>query len=185
MAAAALLFIAACAWTGAFLYGALGRLPAALPAAAEERCVLRGIAIRRETRLAPVPGAQDGRRLRCEGGPGVYFADCDGYEALTPETAEALGPGALSALLDAPPGERTGARLVEDAAWYYAALLPAGAQIPEPGPCRLRFEGFADSVPARLLRVREENGETLLLFRLTEGGDYLRIRKIEAETERS
>ena len=72
----------------------------------------------------------------------------------------------------------------EDAVWYFLAEAAPG-ECPEPGPCRLRFAGFARAVPARLLEVRESGTGRLLLFRLNEGGDYLKIRWIEAETERS
>lgn len=184
-AAAALLFLAACAWLGAFLFTALrGLSEARLPVSAQAEAPLSGVAVRRERVITPIPGAPDGRRIRTPEGPGVYFEACDGYESLTPEMLEELDAAGLSALREAPPGKPGQARLVEDAVWYFLAEAAPG-ECPEPGPCRLRFAGFARAVPARLLEVRESGTGRLLLFRLNEGGDYLKIRWIEAETERS
>ena len=175
-----LLFLGAAAWLGALLYDAAeGLRRQAIPAAAEAPSPLRGVAVRRERAVEPIPGGQDGKRLR---GRGVYFAACDGYETLSPEMLASLDAETLDALLSRPPGEQASARIVEDTAWYYAALL-AGGDAPEPGPCRLRFQGFEGAVQARLLSVREEGGRCLLVFRLTEGGDYLKLRFAEAEIE--
>ena len=182
MLPAALLFLGLCAYLGAFLLDAAQALQTpAVPAAAETQTALWGAAIRRERATAPFPGAEDGKRIR---GQGIYFSACDGYESLSPADLEALGPAALRCLTERPPEEPGSARLVEDAAWYYIALL-TGGDCPAPGPCRLRIAGFSRAVPARLLSVREVEGERLLLFRLTEGGAYLKLRFIEAEIERS
>ena len=181
-AVAAALFLAVCCYVGAALYGFLTGLRApAAPAMAEAETALRGLALREETVLDAPLEAGDGERLR---GLGVYFAACDGYETLDPSLWETLDADTLSALLDTPPGEPGAARLVTGTAWFFAALLPEG-EAPEKGPCRLRFAGFARPVPARLVDTREDAGRTLLLFRLTEGGDYLRIRSIDADIERS
>lgn len=182
MLPAALLFLGLCAYLGAFLLDTAQALQTqAVPAAAETQTALWGAAIRRERATAPLPGAEDGKRLT---GQGVYFAACDGYESLSPEDLESLSPAVLRRLLDEPPEEPGAARIVEDAAWYYIALL-TGGDCPAPGPCRLRFAGIARAVPARLLSVREDEGQRLLLFRLTEGGDCLKLRFTEAEIERS
>ena len=80
---------------------------------------------------------------------------------------------------EVPPGCR--GRLVLDGVWYYAALAPAGDAAPEPGLCRLRFEGEPDWLSARLLTVSEtEEGERALLFRLSRGGEYLSLRRVKA-----
>lgn len=181
-AVAAALFLAACAYVGAALYGLLASLPApAVPAMAETKPAMTGLALRTETVLDARIDAEDGSRLR---GQGVYFQACDGYETLSPSLWETLDAETLTALLAAAPEEAGAARLVTDTVWFYAALLTAG-ETPEKGPCRLRFAGFDRAVPARLVEVREDKGCTLLLFRLTEGGDYLRIRSIDADIERS
>ena len=183
-AAAAALFLAACAWLGSFLFTGLRALAAArLPVSGQAEAPLSGLAVRQERVIAPIPGAPDGRRIRTPEGPGVYFAACDGYESLSPETLDTLGPEALASLRKAPPEAPGQARLVEDAVWYFVAEAAPG-DCPEPGPCRLRFRGSARAVPARLLESRETEAGRLLLFRLNEGGDYLKIRWIEAEIER-
>ena len=181
LALAVLLFLGACAYLGAFLFEGLSALAEAHPPLpAEARAPLRGVALRRERVVEPIPGAEDGKRL-C--GRGVYFAACDGYETLTPTLLDTLTAEMLAALLSEAPGKPGDARLGEDNAWYYAALLPP-AEAPEPGPCRLRFSGFEYAVPARLLEIREENGAALLIFRLLQGGEYMKLRFIEAEIER-
>lgn len=183
-AAAAVLFLAACAYVGAFLYTALGGLAAArLPVFERAEAQLTGLAVRHERVIAPIPGAPEGERIRTAEGPGVYFSSCDGYESLGPDALDALGQETLSALRDAPPDIPGQARLVEDAVWFFLAEAAPGGS-PEPGPCRLRFAGFARPVPARLLEIRETEAGRLLLFRLNEGGEYLKIRWIEAEIER-
>lgn len=179
---AALLFLGACAYLGVFLYEGLAALrQAPLPVMAQSAYPLRGVAVRKERVIAPIPGAAEGKKLP---GSGVYFSACDGRESLRPEDLAKLTPEALAALEKREPQTVGEARIVEDPVWYYAACLRAG-DCPAPGPCRLRFAGFSRAVPARLLEVREEAGQTLLLFRLTEGGAYLNIRFIEAEIERS
>lgn len=181
LAVAALLFLGACAYLGAFLYEGLTALrQTPLPVLAESSYPLRGVAVRRERVTAPIPGAAEGKKLT---GEGVYFSACDGFESLRPEDLAELTPAALAALEEREPEPADDARVVEDTVWYYAACLRAG-DCAEPGPVRLRFAGFPRAVPARLLEVREEAGQRLLLFRLTEGGAYLKIRFIEAEIER-
>ena len=178
---AALLFLGACAYLGAFLYEGLTALrQTPLPVLAESSYPLRGVAVRRERVTAPIPGAAEGKKLT---GEGVYFSACDGFESLRPEDLAELTPAALAALEEREPEPADDARVVEDTVWYYAACLRAG-DCAEPGPVRLRFAGFPRAVPARLLEVREEAGQRLLLFRLTESGAYLKIRFIEAEIER-
>ena len=182
LAVAATLFLAVCCYVGAALYGFLTGLKApAVPAMAETGTALRGLVLREESILDAPLDAPDGERLR---GRGVYFASCDGYETLDASLWEMLDADALKTLLETPPGEPGAARLVTGTAWFFAAVLTEG-ETPETGPCRLRFDGFAGTVPARLVDRRENKGRTLLLFRLTEGGDYLRTRILDAEIERS
>lgn len=182
LAVAALLFLGACAYLGVFLYEGLAALrQAPPPAPAESAYPLRGVAVRKERVIAPIPGAAEGKKLP---GSGIYFSACDGLESLLPEELAELTPEVLAALEEEEPENLGEARVVEDVVWYYAARLRSG-DCPAPGPCRLRFAGFSRAVPARLLEVRELGGKTILLFRLTEGGAYLNIRFMEAEIERS
>ena len=179
---AALLFLGACAYLGVFLHEELAALrQRPLPVPAESVYPLCGVAVRRERVITPIPGAAEGKKLS---GTGVYFSACDGWESLRAEDLSELTAEMLAALEEEEPERVGAARVVEDPVWYYAACLREGA-CPEPGPCRLRFAGFSRAVPARLLKVREDGGQMLLLFRLTEGGAYLNIRFIEAEIERS
>ena len=82
LAAAAALFLAACCYLGAALYGVLAALPEArtLPAAAAGD-TLHGLAVRQESAVEAVPGARDGERIT---GEGVYFSACVGRESLSP-----------------------------------------------------------------------------------------------------
>ena len=115
LAAAVLLFLGVCGYLGVFLFGALSALAESPPPVpAESPAALRGVALRRERVIEPIPGAEDGKRLT---GRGIYFAACDGYEALTPTPPDALTAETLTALLRASPGEIGEARLVEENAW--------------------------------------------------------------------
>ena len=201
-AVAALLFLGVCAYVGAALYARLSRSPtemeAPLPAAAALRFC--GICLREEQPMLLPASARltvgDGQRIAAGGllavladgtdcraeRSALYFAACDGFETLrlsgTPDAAS------LRQLLDAAPAPEKNCRgrLVLDNIWYYAALAPAEAELPAPGACRLRFAGKTEWIPARLLAVSEaDEGQRALLFRLSRGGDYLSLRKIEAE----
>ena len=187
---AALLFTAACAWLAAALFTPRG---AAGPEAAAETSAptwsLRGIVLRRELALeaGEIPdGAEDGKRLSAaETGrePGVYLADADGLEALTPDDALPLSPARLDALLAAAP-ERAGAgRLLTARDCCCAALCDSGAPLPEPGTaCRLLFEGVGGEYAAAVLAVSEEDGRRAVLLRIPDGAQPLaRLRFVRAE----
>lgn len=199
---AALLFLATCAWLGAELYLRL-RLPA-LPVLAgeeksEEKHRLAGIVLREEEALAlpadALPVAESGSKLsaggllaRLDGGGEIrveracqYFADSDGLEAL--RLPESLTVRAVRELLETPPSPQAeSGRLVYGSAWYYAAVVPAEAERPDLGSCRLRFLPGREWLPARLVAASEEqDGAVALLFRLTRGGAYLSLRRCEAE----
>ena len=202
---AALLFLAACAWCGAGLYARL-RPRAAVPVAAEEAPAaalrLSGLCLRREEPLALPASAvlliADGQRaargaplarladgaLVTAGESALYCADSDGLEALSVRTLTELTPAALRRLAETAPPSPEGlrGRLVYDSVWYFAALAPE-AEAPEtPRSCRLRFAGFSEWLPARLVAVGgSEEGRRALLFRLSRGGAYLRLRWTEAE----
>lgn len=193
-ALAALLFAALCAWSAAALYrglegpgaAALSPEPSALPAPASGR--LRGLLLRREERVpaGAFPEAEEGARLeaaRTGTESALYFTGCDGWEFLTPEAAQALSPGGLEALLDAPAprGDPEGARLVYGFTLGVIALWEGDAP-PAPGPVRLRLEGIGE-LDARLLSVTEDAlGRRLLLLRLSEFPETLyRARLVEGE----
>lgn len=199
--AAALVFLAACAWCGAGLYSRL--LPRAVEAT-ESAAALRlsGICLRREETLLlprdavllPEDGARiaknavlarlpDGGEL-CAKESAVYLCGADGLEALRVETLDELSPARLRALAETASPLPAGVcgRLVYDAVWYYAAVAPDWGDADAPRACRLRFAGFSEWLPARLVQLgAEENGERALLFRLSRGGDYLKLRRVEAE----
>ena len=199
-AAAALLFLALCAWTGAELYGRLHReSPPPRERSETAGLLLEGIALRRERPVcAPEPVellTTDGERLAagsalllsggemlvCEGSA-VWFSDWDGLEYLSPDSLGELTPQALRALLESPPdapADERG-RLVEGRDWYFAALTDGAVR---PGErCRLLFEGLDRPLPARVTAVSAaERGQRALLLRLTEGGaDCLSLRRCRA-----
>ena len=131
-------------------------------------------------------GAVDGKRLSAaETGrePGVYVADADGLEALTPDDAQPLSPARVDALLAASP-ERTGAgRLLVGRDCWYAALCVSGAPLPEEGSaCRLRFDGVDGEFAASVLALSEENGRRAVLLRIPDGAQPLaRLGLAQAE----
>lgn len=193
-ALAALLFAAVCAWAGSALFGRL-EPPAETeppPPAEEAAGELRGIVLRRETTVFPDSKAQkaadgDGQRLSAGENPytnesAVFFSDCDGFEYLTPEDAFSLTADGLDALLRSqaekvPPGR---SRLVSGYDWYYAAFLDGG-NVSSAGTYRLIFDSFETPVRALLVHADTDSADrTVLLFRLTEGGDYLKLRFADA-----
>lgn len=204
-AAAALLFVALCAWVGAALYGALH--PAAVTAVARrvsvtESVPLEGIALRQEELLcAPggaVPAVPDGTRVPggtllavfSDGGtlnaPGsvLFFDDWDGLESLSPDLLGRAEVSAVQALLEMQPQLSPGAfgRIVTGRAWCFAALAPAVDLPASGGRCELYFDGIDRPLPARLLSVSApEGGRRAVLLRLTAGdADCLSLRSCSA-----
>lgn len=202
-AVAAVLFLAASAYIGAGLFSGLERGAETVSVRAvsvTDSVKLQGLAVRRE-RLIRSPGGgrvtageglrvpkggqlalEDGRPLPADSS-GLFFSDTDGLESLGPEALEGLDVKGLEALLSLegrPEGDALG-RLVLGCDWYYAALAPQEAALPEPGPCALLLDGRRLS--ARLLSVSPpEDGQVALVLRLTEDdGELLRLRKAEAE----
>ena len=196
------LFLAVSAWLGAWLFrgtGGQADTEKVLPERADSIC-LSGIAIRREEALSfglsPVSSAPDGRRIPAGGAVAcfsdgstfaapascVYFADCDGYEYLSPEDGENITVSELSSLLALPPGDTGCCRIVTDYVWYYAAVTDGECALSEKKRYTLCFEGMGGTVPAQAVSVSEPlDGRRAILFRLTAGGDYLRLRKCECE----
>ena len=180
-ALAALLFTAACAWLAAAIFP-----PAEGAAAAPETPVpemnLRGIVLRREAALGPweIPAeAVDGKRLSAaETGrePGLYFAQTDGWEALTPEDALPLTEARVEELLSSEPGEAAPGRLVTDRRVWLAALAEGVPVFPAGTRCTLRLDGAEDPLPAVVeacegsaLLLRLEDAEALYRLRFAEG----------------
>ena len=194
-ALAALLFAAVCAWAGSGLFGRLDA-PAETeppPPAEEAATELRGIVLRRETTVFPDSGARegadmDGQRLSAAENPytnesAVFFSDCDGFEYLAPEDAFSLTADGLDALLSSE-AEKVSlgrVRLVSGYDWYYAAFSDGGSVSSSEDTYRLIFDSFKTPVRALLVRADTDSaGRTVLLFRLTEGGDYLKLRFTDA-----
>ena len=200
---AGVLFLAVCAWLGAFFYSRAETPKTAVIqyADATDSAKLRGIAVRSEQQLCfdrgMSPTAEDGLRVAagevlaasadgsrlCCDSSSVFFSQSDGYEFLSPDMLSDLTVSSLSKLLASrPQTKRDSATLVADYVWYYAALTADSDALPREGDCRVLFEGFDQPVSARILLLSApENGQRALLLRLTVGGDYLRLRKCGAQ----
>lgn len=198
-----LLFLAVCAYAGAALRGSADgvELMTVSAVTVTESAELDGIVLRRE-RVLPrgaelVPATENGLRLpagtaialpngtrELTGHSCVFFSQTDGFEALAPEAPEETDAAALDRLLAASPAEsgKSGGRLVSGFDWYYAAYADTAGESIQPGECRVRFDGFEETVSARAVSVSDESGRRFILLRLTEGGaDYLSLRKTKAE----
>ena len=201
-----LLFLAVCAYAGAALRGSADgvELMTVSAVTVTESAELDGIVLRRE-RVLPrgaelVPAAENGLRLpagtaialpdgtrELTGHSCVFFSQTDGFEALAPEAPEETDAAALDRLLAASPAEsgKSGGRLVSGFDWYYAAYADTAGESIQPGECRVRFDGFEETVSARAVSVSDESGRRFILLRLTEGGaDYLSLRKLPAQAVR-
>ena len=176
----AVLFLALSAYIGAAMAERSGRRETAVlyAAAVTESTPLHGIAVRRETPCEPAARISDGQR---ETGRGVWFASSDGFETLTPDSEALLEPAALREILEQPEQPSDTGKFVTGYDWVFAALAPAGAELPDGGVCRMRFEGTERVLSARLLAKTEDREGVCVLLRLTEGGDCLRLRKCTAE----
>lgn len=204
-AVAALLFIAACAYMGAALFGKLHReleMETVRRISFYDSLSLRGVAVREEQSVCPSAPAEllarDGSRLPAGGAfaretggeallcpcSAIFFSDTDGFEALNPAMLEGLSPDRVEELLSARAEERSGAigRLVTGRGWYFAAVAETAGTLPEKGRCSLLFDGMDQSVPAELLSVSRDGSRAALLLRLTlEGREFLSLRKTGAE----
>ena len=197
----AVLFAAVCAWVLAGLYSR-AEAPVTVTlqtAAVMDSAELEGIVIRSERSLRfdrgfrptaengrRVPGGgelargEDGSLLLCESSA-VYFDACDGYEYLSPEDISPLSVASLGRLLSARREAPGDGRLVADYVWYYAALTDHSRRLPSSGSCRVLFDGFDSPVRAAVLSLSAaEKGKAALLLRLTEGGEYLSLRRTGA-----
>lgn len=180
-----LLFAAVCAYAGAAVFTALDPPPGeSVPALAKSGGGdLRGIMLRYEEQAPESIDASAGERIP----PGelnrqsaLFFSECDGYEALSPDDAVGLDPDTLSKLMQFSPGQSSGAKLIYGFDCYYAAFY-SGIEDIEPGPCRLRFEGESYSRRAEIISVSRSEGECAVLFRLMLAPELLSLRLCRAE----
>ena len=176
----AILFLALSAYLGAAMAERSARRRTAVlyEAAVTESTLLHGIAVRRETLCDTPPELPDGQRAA---GRGVWFAASDGFEFLTPDSPELLDPAALREMLERPEQPSDTGKFVAGYDWYFAALVPVDAELPDHGVCRLCFEGTERVVRALVVSHTADAEERCLLLRLTEGGDWLRLRRCTAE----
>lgn len=196
----AVLFAAVCAYVGAAVFSP-NPLSAGVMATSMEfydSLPLEGIALRSERVLrgsALAAGVEDGQRLPAatvlalqEGEsissvhPGLFLAETDGFEHLSPDVLGFLDESGLEKLLSSQPQplSRTLGKIVEGQDWYYAAFAPLHDVSLSPGPCLLDF-GNGDKYPARLISCRVFPTRQLLVFRLIRFDDYLlSLRKCSA-----
>lgn len=189
----ALLFLAVCAYAGAYLYpGAVPGETALLRSASFiGSAELEGVAVRWEETLSLPRGAElyarSGERLPCgaalarsadgelitAGASSVFFSSCDGYESFSPETLSPLTVSSVEALLAQKPARSAGARLVLSHEWYFAALS-SDESLPSDGFCQLLFSELSEPVSAQIVSLSaREDGRQAILLRLTAGGDAL------------
>lgn len=185
----ALLFTAACAWTGAALFAALGQpRPTVIPTAVQSHGgKLEGIVLRREeqtkTVLTAASPVKDGERLSAGDGreeSAIFSPVTDGYEYLSPAMADGLSPARLSELMASRPEKAQGTKLIYGFDFYYAAFYHGGENI-EPGPCRVKFEGEAQSRRAEMISVSRDGDECAVLLRLMLDEDAISLRFVNAE----
>lgn len=177
-----MLFLTACAYLGAAFFGGLSSAEASPPAEvvreAAEYAVIEGIAIREET--VTERDFPDGERVSAAvtgGASAVYFAACDGYEALDPSVLLPLTAEKLEEVMSLSPDAAGGGRLVTGRDWVIAAF--SDRSVPEGGTCRVRLDGLDRVLTARIRRSFTENGRNVVLLRLTDGGtDAMKLRKI-------
>ena len=201
--AAALVFLALCAYAGAAVYSRVEQpeIETVRLTLVQESAQLHGIVLRREQSLSFGWGtrllAEDSRRLaagevlavdlmgRELSSPcsAVFFSGTDGFEDLSPQDIDAKNVSALEELLNRKAGESSDGRLVTGTAWYYWALTSSKDQLPDSGQCSVQFEGLEESVPAQVISLSQsKGGQRAILLRLTQGGSqYLSLRKTEAQ----
>ena len=203
--AAALLFLAASAWTGAALYRAVHPLPVTVTlhrCTAAQLLPLRGVALRQELLLRGGKDTEllvrDGERVAAGGrlarladgstltapASGIFFREEADYGALSPQDVQPLSPGRVRSLLEQEPeseGDVLG-RLVLDCAWYFAALAETESPPAAGSRCRLRPAGSRRFFPVRVVSAVSENGQTALLLRsVDDSADNFFLQKTEAE----
>ena len=101
---------------------------------------------------------------------------------ITPKQAEDISPDSLEKLLQLPPENIGGAKLIYGFDFYYAAYYYGSIDI-EPGPCRVKFEGTEDFQRAQLLEVSREGDACAVVLRLMLYPESLELRFCKAELE--
>lgn len=198
---AAVLFLAACAYLGAGLFGSGSRqhTVTAAPGSIRQSAALEGIALRNEA-LFPACGGlpvEEGARVSAgkplgQGGAQPVFAPesalcftgSDGYEALSPSALQPFSLERVRALMDDTPAKADSAvcRLVYDFCWYYAAVTEQPCLLEIGETAQLLFSGMESPVSARLCAAETSGGSTALLLRIgTMRPEYLCLRKCSAE----
>lgn len=194
---AAVLFLAACAYLGAGLFGsAPGRHSATVSQGSlTESVPLSGLALRREALFhGELPGGlEEGARIPARtalGGAETVFAPesalCfsggDGCEDLSPEGLYPFSLERTLELMDRAPGRAEGCRLVYDFCWYLAAVTEEPCPIEAPARVQLLLQGLEGPIPAQLCAVDESGGSTALLLRSgVMSPDCLRLRDCTGE----
>ena len=200
-ALSSVLFLALCAYAGAYVYpkAAQKAVPDVPRAEVTQTVTLRGVAVRYERVFDCAGTAENAQRLSA-GSPfgldengdelysdvsAVYFSESDGFEYLSPDKLDELNPDELEELLSMPVKEASSPRLVTGFAWYFIALVSDTVPVPETGRCRLLFDGFENETDAYLVSASAaDNGRRVLLFRLTAGGEaYLSLRQTSANID--
>ena len=200
-ALSSVLFLALCAYAGAYVYpkAAQKGAPDVPRAEVTQTVTLRGVAVRTEHSFDCTGTAENAQRLsvgspfgRDENGDelysdasAVYFAGSDGFEYLSPDTLSTMTADELDKILSSPVEKSSSPRLVTGFAWYFIALVPDTVPVPETGRCRLLFDGFQNETDAYLVSASAaDNGRRVLLFRLTAGGEaYLSLRQTSANID--
>lgn len=198
---AAVLFLAACAYLGAWLFGSYPRerTVTACSGNIRESAALEGIAVRSEA-LFPATGsvsAEDGARIPAgtqlsqEGAQAVFapssalcFTGGDGYETLSPEALQPFSLERLQELMDYTPEKADSAalRLVYDFCWYYAAATEQPCPIEAGAWAQVLFSGMESPVSAQVCAVDKGSGSTGLLLRIgAMSPENLLLRKCSAE----
>ena len=122
-----------------------------------------------------------GAELLTSPAAGLFSAQCDGYESLSPAALSDLTPGALEHLLSSgsEPSASYG-RLITGSEWRMVSLVPAGdaAHLMEGATVSLELSALSRCVNARVLSVsEEESGVCAAVFSSREAlSDVLSLR---------
>lgn len=99
---------------------------------------------------------------------GVFYADTDGYEYLSPDILSDIDEGGLSTLLGASPlpDDNACGRVITEFCWYYAAFLPEGTSPPKQSTVEVYFPSAATWATGRVMRTITGR-RTALILRFT------------------
>lgn len=200
-AVAAVLFAAMCAYVLARFAAGTASGVKPTPERAQPTITLTGVVIRTEECISSACGcnvtAESGQRQRAnavlavaEDGSeiyfdtaGVFYADTDGYEHLTPDILTELDAAGLSALLSSAPNFDEGAvgRVVTGFCWYYAALLPDGAQPPDAQEWDVYFPEAKVTAHGRVMRTLNGGRRGVILRFTTALAETAHLRFTEGQ----